>query len=306
MKRGMIVTVSIIVLALLLVAIPLVSANEPEPATTSGGGVFIVGKVIEAEEDQLLVDVSGETWVVSVGEDTVIRLPGIPDATMEDIQVDKGVMVRGEVTAPSAMTAQTITARGKSPSGGNNALQVLRQALQLRGTQRGEVTDVGKDQFTMQVGKEGIVIHVDEDTVYRIADIEEPTFADIEVGQLVIVQVSKDEDATAKGVAVVTQRQMRRANASQQFLRGTQRALGVIGLRGEVISVDEGVLVISTPKGEATINVDDETRLRIGGEDEASLAEVQVGDIVVVLGRPNLACPIDATGIQVMPKTPAD
>jgi len=104
MKRGMIVTVSIVVLALLLAAVPLVSADEPAP--TTGGGVFIVGKVIEVEEDQLLVDVSGETWVVSVGEDTVIRLPGIPEATMEDIQVDKGVMVRGEVTAPPCQASQ--------------------------------------------------------------------------------------------------------------------------------------------------------------------------------------------------------
>ena len=148
MKRGMIVTVSIVVLALLLVAIPLVSADEPEPVTTGGGGAFIVGKVIEAEEDQLLVDVSGDTWTISVGEDTVIRLPGIPEATMEDIQVDKGVMVRGEVTAPSAMTAQTITARGKSANAGSKTSQALRQALLLRGTQRGEVTDVGKNQFT--------------------------------------------------------------------------------------------------------------------------------------------------------------
>jgi len=245
MKRGMIITVSIVVLALLLVAIPLVSADVPAPIT-GGGGAFIVGKVVEAEEDQLLVDVSGETWVVSVGEDTVIRLPGIPEATMEDIQVDKRVMVRGEVTAPGAMTAQTITARGKPAKGGPKTLPVLRQALWLRGTQRGEVTDVGKNQFTMQVGEEETVIHVDEGTVYRIAGIEEPTFADIEVGQLVIVRVPKDEGAAAKGVAVVTQKQMRRANASQRLLQGAQRALGTIGLRGEVISVDEGVLVIST------------------------------------------------------------
>ena len=120
------------------------------------------------------------------------------------------------------------------------------------------------------------------------------------------MRVPKDEGAAAKGVAVVTQRQMRRVNASQRLLKGTQRALGTVGLRGEVISVDEDMLVISTPKGEATINVNEETRLRISGADEASLADVQVGDVVVVFGRPNLACPIDATGIQVMPKTPAD
>jgi hypothetical protein len=106
---------------------------------------------------------------------------------------------------------------------------------------------------------------VDDETVFRIRGVEEPTLADVEVGDVVAGVVVKQDDDTllAKVVAVLPPQNER--------LRGL----------GKVTAVGDDALTVEGRGGETrTIAVDDETVFRIRGVEEPTLADLEIGDVV--------------------------
>ena len=312
-RRAILILVAAIVVTALLVAVPLVQADEPpapEPEHKFPEGVLVLGEVAGVEDDQIHIETAEETWTVLVDEDTVIRLPGIREATIENIEVGKPLMCRGHVTAVGMLEASEITlpSGAKGPcqrAPGADLLDSLQRARRLQGTLKGQVASVGDDQLTLSTGESEVAVRVDAETSFRVPDVDEPTLEDIESGQLVVVWVPQEEDAAAKSVAIVTERQMRQIATDQRLFRTVQRVVGLSGLRGKVIAIEANILTLSTPRGELTLNVGEDTYFRIPDIEDASLSDVNIGDVIVVMGRADISCPINAIRIQVMPERPA-
>jgi len=298
----------LIILALLLlgtlVAAPFVLADDP-PAHRPQGGVFLIGKIKEIGEDSFQVQTPEGLWTVTVTNETKIKIPGVENPSLEDLREGKGVLVKGQVIAAGQMQATLITApkeRENRPYA--KLIQVLRRARRLEKSVRGKVLNVAESSFSMQVGEEELTIQVNEETVFHIPDVSEPSLADLEPGQLAVVHLLPGEEHIARSVAVVSKEQMRRINAEIKLLRAVRRAVGSEGLRGQVKSIQGETLVLSLPQGEVTIHVNEDTRFAVRGKENASLEDIQVGDTLLVLGKPDLSCPINASHIVVLPEHP--
>lgn len=127
----------------------------------------------------------------------------------------------------------------------------------------GEVVSVDEETFTVQNPKgEEITFSVDENTRFRAPGEEEVTFADLEMGQKVVVVASKD--SLAKVVLLLP----------DDFEPGDRFS---VRKRGEItaVDIDAGTFSLQTPNGEkVTFSVNENTRFK--GQLE-SLDEMQVG-----------------------------
>jgi hypothetical protein len=142
---------------------------------------------------------------------------------------------------------------------------------------RGEVTAVSDEGFTLHTRQgDEVTVIVNDDTRYRMPEINEPSLADVQEGMVAVVRGTLNEDGTfiAQGVG---------AASREQFRRQLRRH----ALRGEVtaIDLDSGSLTLSTRRGEWSIQTDENTRYRISDVDDATLADAQVGDEVLVIGK---------------------
>jgi len=137
----------------------------------------------------------------------------------------------------------------------------------------GEVIELVADKFTIETRDGGNYTYlVDENTRFRIKDVDGPTFASLEVGQWVIVMARSIEgDLVARVVGVTPEG----FNPSKWF--GVQA-------RGEVLNVDvdAGTVAITKPSGEEIVySVGDRTRF-LG--QASSLDELGVGWVIGVAG----------------------
>lgn len=300
--------VSLIVLMALVtlgIAVPMAQASGvTEPAAK--GGVFVVGTVLQVTSHEVTLQTPDGEWQIALSDETEIRLPGVPKATWEDIEVGKALLVRGVVTAPGAMQATQIGAPPRPQQPFEQLLEALKRARRLDGSLKGEIVavDVPQSSFTLRVGEDEVSVTVDEETQYRIPDVAEPSLADLQVGQLAVVQVSPKTE-TARAVAVVTERQMQRILAEHRLFHAVRRIVGQQGIRGQISEIGEDYVLISTPRGEARINVSDETRFQDAERQEISFEDLEVGQSILVMGLPEISCPIDAKSIWQLPPAPA-
>ena len=206
MKNRSILVAIVVALLVSLVLAPLALAQEPAPATPEAegmAGLYLLGKVTDVQDAQLSVETSDGPWTVLVDNETVIRLPGVEDPTLEDV-VGKAILVKGRVTAVGTMQAQLITPPAP--------LVRLRDAL-----------------------------------------------------------------------------------------RDLLRLLRRRGIRGQVEAISEETMTLSTPLGQITVRVSEDTRFRGPGAEPLTLEDIEVGDTIVVLGLPDITCPINAKGIILLP-----
>ena len=308
MRRRVIVIAALVIVAGAFVTVPFVSAQgsaNQDPSAEKRGGVFLHGTVAQIGIDELQLELPDGTWTVATDADTVIRLPGAEDAALGDLEVGKPVVVRGRVTAVGVLEATEIgtprAPQGRQP----NMVDSLRQARRLQGTLRGEVTQVGANSFKVQEGEQEVTVAITSDTIFRVPDVENATIDEIQIGQQVVVRM-QGESGIAEVVGVVSGQQMRRIDQGQQRLRQVRRVVGMNGIRGEVTAIEGDTLTLSTPRGDATVNVDENTRFRVPGQETASLADIEVGQTLIVMGRPDISVPIDAAMIAVAPDRPPE
>jgi hypothetical protein len=124
-----------------------------------------------------------------------------------------------------------------------------------------------------------------------VPGVEEPTLADVEIDDVVAGIVVKQEDGAllAKLVAVVPPKGER--------LRGL----------GKVTAVGDDALTVVTRDGqERTIAVDGETRFRVPGVEEPTLADVEVDDVVagIVVNQADDTLLAKAIAVLPPPKQP--
>jgi len=72
-------------------------------------------------------------------------------------------------------------------------------------------------------------------------------------------------------------------------------------LRGQVTAIEDPTLMVKTPDGERQVTTSDETRFRIRGIENPTIADVKVGDYILAKGEPDSAGAFVAKAILVVP-----
>ena len=135
----------------------------------------------------------GETVDVLVDGETVLRIRGVENPTLEAIHVGDIVAGQVEKQEDGTLLAKVIAV-------------VPPRNERIRGL--GKVAEVQGDTLTIENRRGTFAVRTDEDTVFRVRGIENPTLEDIRVGDIVAGQAEKQGDGTllAKIIAVVPPR----------------------------------------------------------------------------------------------------
>jgi hypothetical protein len=130
------------------------------------------GRVIQVEESSLKVQALQDKVTVTVTETTEIRVPGIESPTLSDIRIGDTVLAIGRATGWSQMEARVIGALPPIPA--HNFIIL------------GKVLDIDNTRLTVQDRKDRHVVYTDELTQFRVPGVENPTVADIQIGDRIV------------------------------------------------------------------------------------------------------------------------
>jgi hypothetical protein len=129
----------------------------------------------------------------------------------------------------------------------------------------GRVAAIDLDQSTLTVRtpRGTITVQTDESTAFRIPGVDQPTLADVRVGDLVAGTVERLDDDTllARHIAV---------------LRRPSRVRGW----GRVQAVHGKTLVIENRQGTFEVHTDQDTVFRIRATHDPTIKDIDVGDLV--------------------------
>lgn len=233
------------------------------------------GEITAIEGNTLTVRTGRREVLVVTDEATEFQVPGIENPTIADLKV--GDQVAGEGTLD----------RGGAGSGepvAHASLVVVLPDDVARVS--GEVTAIKGDTLVLNTVAGSVDILTDDDTVFRVRGVEDPSLGDVQVGDHVTVTGSWEDEATfhAIGVGII----------------GRQRPGQRGAMRGRAISISDDSLVVGTPRGPVTVVVDEETMFRVGGDEEAGLGDIEEGDMVGARGTWNKDGSLLATGIAVL------
>ena len=267
MKLGTKLVCTGLALVVLLSAVLAVSAEErPHPAR--GGAVR--GKVESKSESSLALTTHQGDTIITVNPNTRYWVQGVEHPTLDDVQIGDVVLVLGSKDEFASMTALAVLVVPPVPVG----------AL------RGEVAAIKGQTLVVATRGEEKDLLTDKDTQFRVPDVEEATLADIHVGDRVFVLGGMDVRGTllARLVAVIPE--------------GT---VGPISARGRVTAANDESLLVQIGENVATVIIEEDSHLHVPGIEDATLADIGVGDWVLAVGRPTGLCEMTALAVAVLP-----
>ncbi len=242
----------IVIVGMLLAPASVALAAEENPPQPQGRGSGIRGEVTAVAGHTLTVRTARGEALVVTGEGTIFRVPGVEEPSIEDIVVGDRVAALGQ------RVGRVFRAR----------LVAVIDPDARPGRVGGQVTAVeGSDIMVSAHSGETAVVRTDADTAFRIPGVENPGLDDVQVGVLIGAAGTWNEDDSLQAAIVVVPREMERRTR----------------LNGEVAAIEGATLTVSTGGGrQVAILTDDGTSFHVPGVDDASLADVQVGDRVTV------------------------
>ena len=137
---------------------------------------------------------------------------------------------------------------------------LLGQVTAIKGTTLMVKTPNGERQVT-----------TNDETRFRIPGVENPTIADVKVGDYILARGEPDSTGTF---------------AAQAILAVSGQRVGRFIVQGTVSAIEGTTLTLDTRQGEKQMTID-EAIFWSPDVENPSLADVQVGDPVVVWGRPD-------------------
>ncbi len=258
MKKRLVLLTGLTIFALLFgsVSVALAAGEEPpqvaDHSPAAGNRGVARGEVMSIAGNTLTVQTGrGEVRVVT-GNETRFRVPGVEEATIEDISTGDQVAALGRWSGP---TLHALLVAVISPDA-----HLARVG--------GQVTAIAGADITVTTRSgEQTVVHTDSDTTFRIPGVEEPGIDDIDTGDLIGAGGTRNDDGSIQAAVVIVPREMDR--------RGR--------LSGEVAAIDGATLTVRTRgEREVAILTDAETDFHILGVENGSLTDVHVGDRVAV------------------------
>jgi hypothetical protein len=248
-----VLTVMLVVLALVMAFVGALPASAQTPAA----GV-IRGEVTAISDSGFTLNtLNGRTANVTVSETTRYRIPGIQNPSLADIKAGMVVQARGTWNSDNtAFAAQNVVATTR---------EMIRQHLV-----RGIVTAVDPTAGTLTLKTPQAVewtIHTTDQTRYRIPEVQEPTLADVKVGDQALVfgrRGATEREGTALLVTVLPK--------------------GMVAGRGQVTAISGNTLTVETWLSSGIVTTDDATRYRARDIANPSLSDIKVGATIAVIG----------------------
>lgn len=197
----------------------------------------------------LLID-EGEVTIL-VDEQTRFRIPGIPEASLEDVEVGTTLDVVGQHTSEDEVLARLVVARPpRVIKGGGTVIGVGMEALTIERRAGDEVT-----------------LLIDEATAFLVPGVVEASLQDIEEGDRVQVRARLGGDTpVALNVTVIP------PNAA--------------ALVGKVVSISGSTLEVQTRLDQIIeVETDEATKVFVPGIEDATLDDVRVEDRVKLGGE---------------------
>jgi len=223
-----------------------VAVVEPEAELARAGGQVAT---VEGSEF-VLTTLRGEEVTVHTDGGTAFRIPGVEEPGLDDVEAGALVGVVGI----------------RSEDGSLQAILVVPRAAQRHARLTGEVAEIeGTTVHIRLAGGRTVALLTDEETDVRVPGVEEASLADVEVGDRVAVQAELQEGTPHARLLVVLPDHPAR-------------------LEGRVLSITDGTLEVDTLHGPVVVLTDGSTLFRVPGVEEATLADVRVGDRVVCGG----------------------
>ncbi|MBC7252012.1 MAG: hypothetical protein H5T62_17260, partial [Anaerolineae bacterium] len=184
---------------------------------------FMHGPLTAVTGTHLVIATTRGEQSVSTTARTVFRVPGVEEATLADVAVGDYVVVRFRSLEDGTLLAALVAV---IPAGQEGDVVL-----------RGLITAMEGTTLTVRSGQGRVSVLTDEQTLFHLPGVEEPTIADVEVGQVVLVLGRPEgESFRAAAVAVVSRRVIRRHT-----------------VRGQVSAVDDQTLTVNTPRGEQLV-----------------------------------------------------
>ncbi len=223
-------------------------------------GRFVAQGTVSAIEGTTLVlnTLQGEKQVVT--DEAIFWAPDVENPGLADVQIGDQVVALGKPDEDGNLVAR---------------LLAIASADELREhVVRGRVTAVEGQTLVITTREGEREVVTTSETYFHVPGAEEAGLDDIETGHVIMALGQKDGDSfTAQIVSVARTRRLRKMIARRNMVCG------------QVTAIEGTTLTIETRQGEKTILTDENTRFRIPGVEDPSIADIKVGDRVVVLGR---------------------
>ncbi len=257
----------------------LCSLTEVAWADESGEEAGLRGQVLATEVSALVVrTVSGEECRVITDQETCFRIPGVPSPSIDDIDAGDYIGARGSRNEDGDLLA---------------ALVVVMPAelAHLRNIAWGEVLAIEGATLTVRTEPGERLVITDEGTRFRIPGTDEPSIEDISVGDQILALGRPDEHGSllARVVAVVSAPQLRRHT-----------------LRGLITSIEHDAFSLATQGRVVRVASSEDTIFRIAGVEHPGLDDLNVRDLVLVLGTWNAEHEVfKARAVSLIPRWPS-
>ncbi len=231
----------------------------------------IAGELTDIGAGTLTVETGHGLTTIGVDDETVYRIPDVEEPALNDLEIGMRIVARGTLNPDGSLLAQVVAVPRVGPR---------------QGHLQGEVLAIEGDTFTIRTGRgrqpgREIQVLTDETTEFRVPDVENPSIADLQVGDKIAGEGVLEEDGTVRATLVVV--------LPEQVAR----------LDGEVTAVEGATLVLDTLGGTVNVVTDADTIFRIPGVEEPALADVEVGDRVSTAGTWQDETTFNATGVGV-------
>jgi len=235
----------------------------------------LAGELAGVSDDTLTVETGRGLATVRVDGETVYRVRGIGEPDLGDLGVGMRIVARGTLNLDGSLLAQGVAVPWAGP-----------RPIRLRG----EVLAVEGDTFTIRIARghqssrqpvRQFKVLTDEATEFRVAGVETPSIADLQVGDRIAGEGVIEEGGTGRAVLVVV--------LPEQVAR----------LVGEVVAIEGAALRLDTPGGTVDVLTDADTVLRVPGVEGPALDDVKIGDQVTAIGTWEDETTFNAIGVGV-------
>jgi len=205
----------------------------------------LAGELTDISDDTLTVETGHGPATIGVDGETGYRIPNVQDPGLDDLEVGMRIVARGTLNSDGSLLAQVVTVPQVGPR---------------QGHLRGEVLAIAGDTFTVrtargrQPGRE-IQVLTDETTEFRVPGVENPSIADLQVGDKIAGEGVREEDGTVRAtLVVVLPEQVARLDGEVTAVEGTTLVLDTLGGTVNVVTDADTVSVAGTWQDETTFN----------------------------------------------------
>jgi len=229
--------------------------------------VYGVLESVESESLTLLTPAGRVSLLL--GANTIFRVPGVKDPGVDDL-----------------VSGDRVGAFGwwDGSQDAFHAFGVARLAEERVFPLGGKLAEIDRDTLLIETLRGSAAAHADEETVYRVPGMEAPGLEDLSVGMQVALRGTLNPDGSLQARVVAAKAGPRR-------------------VRGEILAVDEHSFALRTRGGrKLALLVAEATEFRAPGVEDASIADLQVGDKVAAEGEIGQDGVLEATLVVALPE----